>query len=131
MTDSIVVRQATAGDPDAWTRLVEKHTPMVMGLAVRYTRNGQDAQDVVQETFLQCYARLAQLRDPARFAGWLRRIALNVCHMRQACRTIGEFEMSGITPGLPRQTPEIKLTFAIDTAGQFSCRARELCQITC
>lgn len=64
----------------AFERLVAQFTGMVHSVAVGFLGDGMAADDVVQETFLAAWQHLPKLREPERFAGWIRRIALWECH---------------------------------------------------
>jgi len=75
--DAGVVLQARAGDADAFRLLVERHSHKVFRLAYRMTSNEQDAEDVVQETFLLAYRRLDQFESRSSFGTWIHRIAVN------------------------------------------------------
>ena len=77
LTDGAFVAKARAGDADAFRLLVERHSRRLFGLAFRMTGNEQDAEDVVQESFLRAYRRLSQFDDRASFGTWLYRIAAN------------------------------------------------------
>jgi len=76
-SDAAAVAQARAGDRDAFRALVERYSRSVFRLAYRMTGNEQDAEDVVQETFLRVYRRLNQFESRAHFGTWLYRIAVN------------------------------------------------------
>jgi RNA polymerase sigma-70 factor, ECF subfamily len=78
--DDETVARARAGDTDAFRTLVERHSRLVFGVAYRITGNESDADDVVQETFLRAYRRLAQFEDRANFGSWLYRIAANCAY---------------------------------------------------
>jgi RNA polymerase sigma-70 factor (ECF subfamily) len=69
-----VVEQARSGDRSAYGELVERFQPTVYALALARLRNPTEAQELVQEVFIHAMTKLAQLRDPACFAGWLRQI---------------------------------------------------------
>src|SRR5215471_15110697 len=71
------VERAQSGDSDAFRLLVEQHSRVVFRLAFRMTGNEQDAEDVVQETFLRAYKRLSDYEARASFSTWLYRIASN------------------------------------------------------
>jgi len=75
--DGVVVALALAGDSEAFRALVERHSRAVFRLAYRMTSNEQDAEDVVQETFLRACKRLKQFESRANFGTWLHRIAVN------------------------------------------------------
>jgi RNA polymerase sigma-70 factor (ECF subfamily) len=76
-SDSVAVARVKAGDGDAYRALVERHSRSVFRLAFRMTGNEQDAEDVVQETFLRAYKQLHRYEARASFGTWLYRIASN------------------------------------------------------
>ncbi|MBB4636426.1 RNA polymerase sigma factor [Longimicrobium terrae] len=79
MTDDAarLVELALAGDADAADTLVRRHMGAAYAVALAITRNPQDAEDVAQDAFVLALERLAECRDPRRFAGWLIRIVRN------------------------------------------------------
>ena len=77
LTDTAAVALARDGDSDAFRGLVERHSRAVYRLAHRMTGNPQDAEDVVQETFLKAYRQLGRFESRANFGTWLHRIAVN------------------------------------------------------
>jgi len=77
MSDSVAVAQARAGDSGAFRVLVERHSRNLFRLAYRMTGHQEDAEDVVQETFLRAYRQLAKFDERASFGTWLYRIAAN------------------------------------------------------
>jgi RNA polymerase sigma-70 factor (ECF subfamily) len=72
-----VLARARQGDSDAFRALVEQHSHAVFRLAYRMTGNEQDAEDVVQESFLRAYRHLGRFEARANFATWLYRIVAN------------------------------------------------------
>src|SRR5215831_7644746 len=76
-TDAAAVALARHGDSEAFKALVERHSRAVYRLAHRMTGNPQDAEDVVQETFLKAYRQLGRFESRANFGTWLHRIAVN------------------------------------------------------
>ena len=80
------VLRAKAGDLEAYGRLVAATQAMVYAVAVSVLRDSSLAEDAAQETYLRAFRRLADLEDPTRFAGWLRRIVITVAlNMRRCC----------------------------------------------
>ena len=77
-----LANQAKQGDTGAFTELVERYAPRVFRVARHITRNDQDAEDVLQETFLKSYSRLDQFQGNSKFYTWLVRIAVNEALMR-------------------------------------------------
>lgn len=76
-TDAATVALARDGDSDAFRSLVERHSRAVFRLAFRMTGSAQDAEDVVQETFLKAYKQLSRFESRANFGTWVHRIAVN------------------------------------------------------
>ena len=72
-----LVREAAAGDEDAFRTLVDRHGRMVFHLAYRITREHAAAEDVAQETFMRAHRALHRFDGRASFATWLHRIATN------------------------------------------------------
>lgn len=77
LTDAAAVAKARDGDSDAFRLLVERHSRAVFRVAQRMTGSTQDAEDVVQETFLKAYRQLGRFESRANFSTWLHRIAVN------------------------------------------------------
>ena len=76
-SDAAAVAQVRAGETDAFRVLVERHSRSVFRLAFRMTGNEQDAEDLVQETFLRAYRQIGKFDGRATFGTWLYRIAAN------------------------------------------------------
>ena len=83
ISDGDLVRLARDGDPAAFRLLVERHLPMARARAARLCPQPDDADDAVQDAFLQAFIALDRLRDPDRFAGWLGGIITNVCRAQR------------------------------------------------
>lgn len=73
-----LVVQAQTGDRDAFGKLAEQFEQTVYATVLRRLRNHAEAVEVTQDVFIQAMRKLPQLREPARFAGWLRRIAVRM-----------------------------------------------------
>ena len=63
------------GDRTAFAALIGRHERTVWATAWRVVRDGHAADDATQEAFLVAFRRLRSVRDPARFAGWICRVA--------------------------------------------------------
>lgn len=75
--DAAVLDRARAGDPRAYRCLVEQHGRHVYRLAYRVVGRHEDAEDIVQETFVRAWRRLGRFEARANFGTWLYRIAFN------------------------------------------------------
>ncbi len=72
-----VLAKARQGDSEAFRALVEQHSRRAFQLAYRITGNEQDAEDVVQESFIRAYRQLNRFEARAHFGTWLHRIVAN------------------------------------------------------
>ncbi len=76
-TDSAAAEEAHKGNQHAFRVLVERHSRPVFRLAFRMTGNEQDAEDVVQESFLRAFRQIQSFDGRSAFGTWLYRIAAN------------------------------------------------------
>jgi RNA polymerase sigma-70 factor (ECF subfamily) len=81
-----LVRRAQSGDRDAFGALVEQFQPTVYAIGLRRLGNASDALELTQEVFLHVLKRIGQLREPERFAGWLRQVAARMAINRATRR---------------------------------------------
>ncbi len=85
-SDELLAADAAAGDERAFEALVERYRGRVYRLACRLTGLEGDAQDALQETFLQVHRGLPSFRGESRFSTWLYRIATNAALMARRAR---------------------------------------------
>ena len=78
--DVELIQSSLIGDENAFAKLVRKYQKQVHALAWRKVGDFHIAEEITQDTFLRVYKKLATLKDPNRFAGWLYRIAARQCH---------------------------------------------------
>ncbi|MET0589611.1 MAG: sigma-70 family RNA polymerase sigma factor [Naasia sp.] len=69
--DALLAQRAADGDEVAFTVIVRRHGPYLRAFATRLLRSNSDADDVVQEAFIQAWRRLPDLQDPAALRSWL------------------------------------------------------------
>ena len=77
--DVALIHQILAGDDTAFVSLVKKHQKQVHALAWRKIGDFHIAEEITQDTFLKVYQKLATLKDPKQFSGWLYVIATRQC----------------------------------------------------
>lgn len=75
-----MVLAAQAGDPEAFGTLYERYYPTLVWLAYAVVLDRDWAEDIAQQTFVKACEKLADLRKPERFTGWLTRICRNTAH---------------------------------------------------
>ncbi len=82
VTDRELVERARGGNHWAEEMLYRRHSAFIVGLCTRLVRHRNEADDVVQDTFLSAFERLGQLHDASQFRGWLASIAVRQAHRR-------------------------------------------------
>jgi RNA polymerase sigma-70 factor (ECF subfamily) len=98
-----IVAAARAGSEDAWRRLVEAHQKTLIRLAWGLTGDRHLAADVAQETFVEAFVRIRQLRDDRAFGSWLWTIAVRTARRRRREPALPAPE------GVDERTPEKEL----------------------
>ncbi len=77
--DAQLVNRCLSGDENAFTLLVKKHQKNIHALTWRKVGDFHIAEELTQDTFLKAYQKLATLKNPNQFAGWLYVIADRLC----------------------------------------------------
>jgi RNA polymerase sigma-70 factor (ECF subfamily) len=80
--ESVLVSQAREGDMPAFNELVRRYEGKIFRLAQHVTQNREDAEDVLQETFMKAYEHLDQFKGDSKFYTWIVRIAVNQALMK-------------------------------------------------
>ena len=102
LSDQALVERIKAQDYEAFTSLVNRYEGKVYRLAIRMLRNPEDAQDALQETFLQVYRGLKNFEGRSSFSTWLFRLATNVCLMKIRDREIEPGKLIPLGDYLPQ-----------------------------
>jgi RNA polymerase sigma-70 factor (ECF subfamily) len=118
-----LIERAQKGDHDAFCQLARSYQRRVYALALYYTRDPHEAEDLSQEVWLKAYQALGGFRGEAGFYTWLRRITVNTFlnHQRgmkamyssgKKAFRLGELvslDELGLTPAEPRVAPEERM----------------------
>ncbi|HEV2351514.1 MAG TPA: sigma-70 family RNA polymerase sigma factor [Terriglobia bacterium] len=106
--DTVLVTEAKAGIYPAFEELVNRYEKKIYRLGLNITGSPEDAEDVLQETFLKAFQHLPEFREDSRFYTWLVRIGVNEGLMklrrRRADRTVpieDHVDEEGVT--MPRE----------------------------
>ncbi len=75
--ESALIAEAKAGSNSAFEDLVNRYEKKIYRLGLNITGNPEDAEEVLQETFLKAFAHLSNFREDSRFYTWIVRIAVN------------------------------------------------------
>jgi len=77
--DTRLAKMSRTGDRRAFSELVDRYKDKIYYLAYRMLGNVQEAEDIVQETFLRVFANLYRYNENQKFSTWIYRIATNLC----------------------------------------------------
>jgi RNA polymerase sigma-70 factor, ECF subfamily len=77
-----LVNRAREGDATAFSALIRQYEGKIFRLAMNITQNREDAEDVLQESFLKAYEHLDQFQGNSKFYTWIVRIAVNQALMK-------------------------------------------------
>ncbi len=99
--DVQLIHRVLAGDDAAFDLLVKKYEKSAHALAWRKVGNFHDAEEITQDAFLQAYKKLATLKNPHQFAGWLYVIVNRLCidwmrKQKPAMRSLEEMSVKAI-----------------------------------
>jgi RNA polymerase sigma-70 factor (ECF subfamily) len=122
LTEAEAIRLAQAGDAAAFEFLYQLHGRRVYALCLRMVNNPADAEDLMQEAFLQLFRKIATFRGESAFSTWLHRMTVNVVLMRLRKKTLPAASLDEVTDpdeetGGPRKDiggPDLGLSGAVD-----------------
>jgi RNA polymerase sigma-70 factor (ECF subfamily) len=79
LNDSEIISKVLSGDQQAYAGLVTRYQSYVFTLALRFTKNREDAEEVSQDIFIKAYRALADFKGTSKFSTWLYTIVNNTC----------------------------------------------------
>src|SRR3954469_8876839 len=90
-TDEEIIAACVEGDEKAWQAVVLRYKRLVYSIPIKWGLSPQDAVDIFQAVWLDCFRQLASLRNIQRLQPWLIRVAIRKCHrFSQSSRARGE-----------------------------------------
>jgi RNA polymerase sigma factor (sigma-70 family) len=83
--DTDLIDRCRQGDAKAQFILYKQYSKAMYNIAIRFTNNKMDAEDILQDSFVMAFGKLTGLQDNASFPGWLKKIVINRCidHVRK------------------------------------------------
>jgi RNA polymerase sigma factor (sigma-70 family) len=79
-SDGQIIDACLAGSEKAWQALVHRYKRLVYSVAVKWGLPPEDAVDIFQSVWLDCFRQLSSLRDIEKLQPWLIRVAVRKCH---------------------------------------------------
>src|SRR6202162_2689365 len=121
-TEAEGIRRAQSGDSAAFEFLYQLHGRRVYALCLRMVNNPSDAEDLMQEAFLQLFRKIGTFRGESAFSTWLHRMTVNVVLMRLRKKSLPVSSLEETTDpdeetGGPRKdigAPDLRLSGAVD-----------------
>ena len=82
LTDTELVAMFRKGDHAAFSELISRYSEKAHNLAMRFTRNQEDAEEVLQDVFITVYNKIDGFKGESAFSSWLYRITVNTSFMK-------------------------------------------------
>ncbi len=93
-----LVQRLKAGEEAAFHELITTHGPCMLQMATRLLENQADAQDCLQETFLQVYRKIDTFRGESALTTWIHRILVNNCLMKSRTYYHNQVSIDALLP---------------------------------
>jgi RNA polymerase sigma-70 factor (ECF subfamily) len=121
-TEAEAIRCAQAGDSAAFDFLYHLHSRRVYALCLRMVNNPADAEDLMQEAFLQLFRKIGTFRGESAFSTWLHRMTVNVVLMRLRKKSLPtdsleetlDPDAENSSPKRDVGAPDLRLSGAVD-----------------
>jgi RNA polymerase sigma-70 factor, ECF subfamily len=121
-TEAEAIRRAQAGDAAAFDYLYQLHGRRVYALCLRMVNNPADAEDLMQEAFLQLFRKIGTFRGESAFSTWLHRMTVNVVLMRLRKKSLPtdsleetlDPDAENSSPKRDVGAPDLRLSGAVD-----------------
>lgn len=82
VSDNVLVEQLRGGSIEAFEEIIARYEAKVFNLAMRFTRNTEDSEEVLQDVFATVYNKIDGFRGQSAFSSWLYRIIVNAAFMK-------------------------------------------------
>jgi RNA polymerase sigma-70 factor (ECF subfamily) len=112
-SERVLVARAQAGNEEAFSELVRRHSGQVFGLSLNMLRNREDAEDNLQNVLVKAFHNIRRFEGNSQFSTWLVRITINEALMKLRKRTserISDYQAVGSHDEESRSFPEIEDT---------------------
>jgi RNA polymerase sigma-70 factor, ECF subfamily len=121
-TEADAIREAQAGNAAAFEFVYQMHSRRVYALCLRMVGNPADAEDLMQEAFLQLFRKIGTFRGESAFSTWLHRMTVNVVLMRLRKKSLPtdsleetmEPDAESTGPKRDVGAPDLRLSGAVD-----------------
>lgn len=97
--DQLLIDKVLKGDVNSFAKLVESYKDLVFTLALKMTKNREEAEEVSQDTFIKAYQKLESFKGDSKFSTWLYRIAYHTTldALKKNKKNRNTFEINEVT----------------------------------
>jgi RNA polymerase sigma-70 factor (ECF subfamily) len=114
--DKQIIERVLRGRSEDYRELMLRHQGNLYRLAYQMLGRREEAEDVLQEAFLQAFRKLAECRERSKFAGWVRRIVVNIC-LRRPVRELPSDELDDLSSSSKQPDDNPVLNEVLSRAG--------------
>lgn len=100
--DALLLAKAKSGDQKAFAQLVRQYEQMVYSFSFKVCRDKDQAEETLQDTFVNVFRKLNQFDGKAKFSTWLYSIVTNNCMMKRRKTKLEQASVSVEEPTMPR-----------------------------
>ncbi len=98
MDDTTLVLECVKGNMRAQRELFDKFARKMMAVCLRYTKNTEQAEDVLQDGFVKVFVKLKDFKNEGSLEGWIRRIMVNTAldYLRKNAKNLGNISLHDV-----------------------------------
>ena len=95
------------GDENTWQRIIEENSQWLYAICLRFVKNPDESEDIVQDTFILAFRSRKQLKDINKLRGWLRKICVRLCLRKsKKVETVSIDDVEAFLPGGNADSPD-------------------------
>ncbi|QTD37273.1 sigma-70 family RNA polymerase sigma factor [Polaribacter batillariae] len=97
--DQLIINKVLKGNTNAFSELIDTYKDLVFSLAIKMTKNREEAEEISQDTFVKAYKNLNKFKGDSKFSTWLYRITYHTCldALKKNKKHTNSFELNEIT----------------------------------
>ncbi|QTE23835.1 RNA polymerase sigma factor [Polaribacter cellanae] len=97
--DQLIINKVLKGNTNAFSELIDTYKDLVFSLAIKMTKNREEAEEISQDTFIKAYKNLSKFKGDSKFSTWLYRITYHTCldALKKNKKHSNSFEFNEIT----------------------------------
>jgi RNA polymerase sigma factor (sigma-70 family) len=106
--ESEIIRDVLNGNPKGFSYFISEYKNMAYSIAFRIVTNKEDAEEIVQDSFVRAYKSLRKFRRDSKFSTWFYRIVVNrALSVRSSKKQLNEIDIDGIAEVNPEQVGSV------------------------